>query len=112
MVGRSTSPVRGSFEAKASEVRARVKRYTKGFKQAYSAGIGEDMYGRLLTEAPGERGAKNRYISQEWHQFLQFPSVSQGPKKPPPSLYDEASRTMQIQRHRQMRHANIHRRGT
>jgi hypothetical protein len=76
-VGRSTSPVRGSFEAKASEVRARIKLYTKGFNQAYSAGMGEDMYGRLLTEAPGERGAKNRYISQEWHPFLQFPSVSQ-----------------------------------
>jgi hypothetical protein len=36
----------------------------------HSAGMGEDMYGRLLTEAPGERGserAKNRYISREWH---------------------------------------------
>jgi hypothetical protein len=34
----------------------------------YSAGIGKDMYSRLLTEALGERGseqAKNWYISQE-----------------------------------------------
>jgi superfamily II DNA or RNA helicase len=76
----------------------------------HSAGMGEDMYGRLVTEAPGERGserAKNRYISQEWHQFLHFPSVSQGLRKPPASFYDEATRVIQIQRHRQMKQANI-----
>ena len=68
----------------------------------HSSAIGEDMYGRLITEAPGERGssrAKNRYVSQEWHQFLKFPSVSHGMTKAPASFYDEASRVMQVQRH-------------
>jgi superfamily II DNA helicase RecQ len=76
----------------------------------HSAAMGEDMYGRLLTEVPGERGssrAKNRYISQEWHQFLKFPSAAQGLVQPPKSFHDEASRMMQIQRHNQMRDANI-----
>jgi hypothetical protein len=76
----------------------------------HSAAMGEDMYGRLLTEAPGERGserAKNRYISQQWHQFLQFPSVGPGSRKAPPSFYNEATRAMQVQRHRYMRQANI-----
>ena len=63
----------------------------------HSSAIGEDMYGRLMTEAPGERGssrAKNRYVSQEWHQFLKFPSVSHGMTKAPASFYDEASRVI------------------
>lgn len=78
----------------------------------HSAGIGEDMYGRLLTEAPGAREserAKNRYISRQWHQFLQFPSVGPGSSKAPPSFYNEATRAMQIQRHRYLREVNIQR---
>lgn len=36
----------------------------------YSAPIGEAMYGRLRS-----RRIKFRVISQEWHQFLKFPST-------------------------------------
>jgi len=72
----------------------------------HGRGMTEDMYGRLMTEAAGQRGssrAKNRYASREWHEFLKFPSATASVAKPPKSIYDDTTRAMQIQRQRDMR---------
>jgi hypothetical protein len=56
--------------------------YAKMFR--HSAAIEEDMYKRLITKAARERRssrAKNWFISQDWHQFLKFPSAVQGSTK-------------------------------
>ncbi|KFZ24113.1 hypothetical protein V502_01408, partial [Pseudogymnoascus sp. VKM F-4520 (FW-2644)] len=70
----------------------------------HSAPMGEAMYGRLITEAPGERGSqrmKFQVISQEWHQFLKFPLTGSkvgklGRVRLTQSLYNEAMQQMQI----------------
>jgi superfamily II DNA helicase RecQ len=77
----------------------------------HSSAMGEDMYGRLMTEAANERGsnrAKNRFICQDWYRFLKLPSAIQGSITAPISFYDDASRTAQIERYRRMRDTNIH----
>lgn len=73
------------------------------------------MYGRLITEAPGERGSRRmkfRVISQEWHQFLKFPSTGGkvgklGGVRPTRSLYDEAMQQIQIRRRQFMQRVNV-----
>lgn len=37
--------------------------------EAYSAGMGEDMYGQLLTEAPGERGPRTGISARSGTSF-------------------------------------------
>lgn len=58
--------------------------------------MGKAMYRRLITEAPGERGSRRmkfRVISQEWHEFLKFPSTgSKG--RLVRSFYNEAMQQM------------------
>ncbi|KFZ22817.1 hypothetical protein V502_02704, partial [Pseudogymnoascus sp. VKM F-4520 (FW-2644)] len=78
----------------------------------HTAPMGEAMYGRLMTEAPGERGSRRmkfRVISQEWHQFLKFPSTGSKVSKVSParSFYDEAMQQMQIRRRHFMQQVNV-----
>jgi primosomal protein N' len=78
----------------------------------HTAPMGEAMYGRLMTEAPGERGSRRvkfRVISQEWHQFLKFPSAGSKVSKVRPAwtFYDEAMQQMQIQRRQFMQRVNV-----
>lgn len=78
----------------------------------HGSAMGEDMYGRLMTEAANERSsdrAKHRFICQDWHRYLKFPSTIFGSAKMPVAFYDDASRTTQIERYRRMRDINIHR---
>jgi superfamily II DNA helicase RecQ len=78
----------------------------------HSAAMGEDMYGRLMTEAAGERDsdrAKHRFVCQDWHRFLKLPSAIQGSAKASISFYDDASRATQIERQTYMRDTNIQR---
>jgi hypothetical protein len=75
----------------------------------HSAPMGESMYGRLMTEAPGERGSRRmkfRVISQEWHRFLKLPSTG-SQVKVSRSFYDEGMYQMQIRRRRQMERVNV-----
>ncbi|KFZ23099.1 hypothetical protein V502_02421, partial [Pseudogymnoascus sp. VKM F-4520 (FW-2644)] len=78
----------------------------------HTAPMGEAMYGRLMTEAPGERGSRRmkfRVISQEWHQFLKFPSAGSKVSKvrPARTFYDEAMQQMQIRRRQFMQRVNV-----
>lgn len=82
----------------------------------HTAPMGEAMYGRLMTEAPGERGSRRvkfRVISQEWHQFVKFPSTGSSSKvskvRPAQSFYDEAMQQMQIRRRHFMQQVNVQR---
>jgi hypothetical protein len=77
----------------------------------HSAPMGEAMYGRLMTEAPGERGSRRmkfRAISQEWHRFLKFPSTGSKGKQPK-SFYDEDMQQMQIRRRQFIEQVNVQR---
>src|SRR5258706_2721059 len=70
--------------------------------------MGEMMYGRLLSEMPGEgasQKAKFRHISQLWHRFLQFPSVWNPSSRI--GVHDQLLQQGQIQRRIQMRSIDI-----
>ncbi|KFZ24703.1 hypothetical protein V502_00818, partial [Pseudogymnoascus sp. VKM F-4520 (FW-2644)] len=75
----------------------------------HTAPMGEAMYGRLMTEAPGERGSRRvkfRAISQEWHKFVKFPSTGSKVRLVR-SFYDEAMQQMQIRQRQFMQRVNV-----
>ncbi|RKK72604.1 hypothetical protein BFJ71_g17488, partial [Fusarium oxysporum] len=76
------------------------------------------VYGRLITEGcfeTNERRVNFRFISEEWHRLLGFPSavngfgeiLTPGRKRKTPSLHYEAMRTLQLRRWKALRRVNI-----
>ncbi|PNP51111.1 hypothetical protein FNYG_15921 [Fusarium nygamai] len=78
------------------------------------------IYGRLVTEGAfetNERRVNFRYISEEWHRLLGFPSamggfggvLTPGRKRKNASICDEALRKLQLERWKSRRRINIDR---
>ena len=78
------------------------------------------IYGRLITEGAfetNERRVNFRYISEEWHRLLGFPSamggfgevLTPGRKRKKASVCDEALRKLQLERWKTRRRINIDR---
>ncbi|KAG7001869.1 ATP-dependent DNA helicase hus2/rqh1 [Fusarium oxysporum f. sp. conglutinans] len=76
------------------------------------------VYGRLITEGcfeTNERRVNFRFISEEWHGLLGFPSAINGfrdvlipgRKRKTPSLHYEAMRNLQLRRWKTLRRINI-----
>jgi superfamily II DNA helicase RecQ len=76
------------------------------------------VYGRLITEGcfeTNERRVNFRFISEEWHRLLGFPSAINGfgdvlipgRKRKTPSLHYEAMRNLQLRRWKTLRRINI-----
>ncbi|KAF5227551.1 hypothetical protein FANTH_14744 [Fusarium anthophilum] len=76
------------------------------------------VYGRLITEGcfeTNERRVNFRFISEEWHRLLGFPSaingfgelLTPGRKRKMPSLHYEAMRDLQLRRWKTLRQVNI-----
>ncbi|GKU10137.1 unnamed protein product, partial [Fusarium langsethiae] len=76
------------------------------------------VYGRLITEVcfeTNERRVNFRFISEEWHRLLGFPSAINGfrdvlipgRKRKTPSLHYEAMRNLQLRRWKTLRRINI-----
>jgi hypothetical protein len=76
------------------------------------------IYGRLITEGcfeTNERRINFRFISEEWHRLLGFPSVINGfrdvlmpgRKRKTPSLHYEAMKNLQLIRWKTLRRVNI-----
>ncbi|KAJ3453241.1 hypothetical protein MRS44_018896 [Fusarium solani] len=78
------------------------------------------VYGRLITEGcfeTNERRVNFRFISEEWHRLLGFPSATSGfgevlrpgRKRKNPSLHHEAMRDLQLRRWKTLRRIDIDR---
>lgn len=76
------------------------------------------VYGRLITEGcfeTNERRVNFRFISEEWHRLLGFPSavngfgevLTPGRKRKTPSLHYESMRNLQLRRWKTLRRVNI-----
>jgi superfamily II DNA helicase RecQ len=76
------------------------------------------IYGRLITEGcfeTNERRVNFRFISEEWHRLLGFPSALDGfgdvlipgRKRKTPSLHYEVMRNLQLRRWKALRRINI-----
>jgi superfamily II DNA helicase RecQ len=88
---------------------------TQACHTSLTAGL---VYGRLITEGcfeTNERRLNFRFISEEWHRLLGFPSVINGfgdilmpgRKRKAPSLHYEAMKNLQLIRWKTLRRVNI-----
>jgi len=88
---------------------------TQACHRSLTAGL---IYGRLITEGcfeTNERRVNFRFISEEWHKLLGFPSAISGfgdvlipgRKRKTPSLHYEAMKNLQLRRWKTLRRINI-----